>query len=423
VRTPIAVALAVSLASGCGRVGDLPPDAPPDSDAPISTVVLTASRALDLVAVQDDDGPWTVVAATGNKYTATIRGERYGMLIACSGVARDDGSVELKYVAITDGLQWFHPGCVPPEPGLGTITGTITGAGADEVRISYNFFGQQDLPPMTTNYRMSDIPAGQTKLIAQQIVMNRPVKFVVVDATIAANATTTVNFDFTTGFAPITRTIAMDPNITSLSVTYRDAVNLIRIDRPPSPVSTYRTFPGNQLGPGLTRLTASESQGLDSTQFTVKYLKDPTDLTIPFAAPITLPVRPTATKLPYPSVELTLPKRADATVYDVTLFPTLPADPTQPQPGRSWSAFYTAAWVAKAPSAANDVPFKMPDFTGLAGWKPIFELLPNVGITWSANVTRSTGIVLLGSIPPDQFGFTDGAVTTSAGASGDLPPP
>src|SRR5262249_16789933 len=148
------------------------PDASPDTqvDTPGSTTVtLTTFRASgpansQLVAVQDGDGPWTVVSGTAGVYTAMVHSDHFGFTVACTGVLVS--RVSPLCAAISEGTAWYAADCTPPTATVATISGNVTGAAAGNAARVINGFDSVDVPAGTTAYSLPTSP-GPTRLFAE----------------------------------------------------------------------------------------------------------------------------------------------------------------------------------------------------------------------------------------------------------------
>lgn len=412
----------------CGAVqspaddsAETPPDSgPPDSapDAPrTSTLSLTTYRTegpvnTQLVAFQDGDGPWTALSGTAGVYTATIHGERYGLLIACTSSAYAGGP-QIYYATVSDGTELYSQDCEEPAAAPAVVTGSVAGAAAgDRIRV-VGPYGSSDLPSGTTSYSLSTY-AGPGKLIAEELIDGRSIKLAMVAANLADGSK--IDFDLSGGFAPVTRTITTNVPLAFAATGFRDAHGILsRLDQPPAPYSTFRAIPAERLGSGFNRLSASTNNGLS----VIRYFKDPADVNIVFPAPLQLPQPPTSAAVPYPSVRYVIPVRTDGSDY----FLQFGTNNSATQVFHSWYVNMTSAWVAKTFSGEATFAYAVPDFRGLAGWHSGFQVEAGLTINWYVDLTRSKNLAWALTLPPGAFPDRDGTEFVTATAGGELAAP
>src|SRR5205823_7355470 len=120
----------------------------------------------------------------------------------------------------------------------------------------------------TSTYNFSTY-AGTERLIAEDLANMRPVKLATADVTVADGAN--VNFDFGTGFAPVTHALS-GAGITTASASYRDAHGITYLDRSTMPTD-FRAVPADKLGSRLNRLYVADATG----KYVIRHFKDPVD--------------------------------------------------------------------------------------------------------------------------------------------------
>jgi hypothetical protein len=211
-------------------------------------------------------------------------------------------------------LRWRDPVFLRREDDVSTasatISGTITGAAATHpVRVLDGFVGSADVPARTTTYTLPTL-VGPQRLFAEELVDMRPVKLATVDATVTDGEQ--VNFDLGAGFAPVTRALTASAATAAVSLYYRDAHGISRIDHATAPFNAFRAIPRDQLGSGLNRLLIDDTTG----DLVIRCFKEPIDQQVTLPTPFGLAQQPTATAAPYPNVKFTVPVQAGAT-YDL----------------------------------------------------------------------------------------------------------
>lgn len=91
-----------------------------------------------VVAFQDGDGPWTrAPAPVGDDYTIPIEADRYGVLVACSGLWQRQGPgsiVQIEYFtkAETTHVEIALTACGDPRM-MGSVGGTVSNAGSNNL--------------------------------------------------------------------------------------------------------------------------------------------------------------------------------------------------------------------------------------------------------------------------------------------------
>ncbi len=375
------------------------PDASGSSTLTVTTYRTSGPVNTQLVAIQDGDGPWTVLSGTAGVYTATLQSNRYGVMTSCVS-AMFGGGPMIVYGTISDGTALYFADCEDSGPAVANITGTVTGAAAaNPVSILDQSFDTADVPAGTTTYALAST-AGPQKLIADELVNARPVKLAMVDANVVDGAT--ANFDLAAGFAPVTHAITASAGIGGASLSYRDAHGIARIDRATAPFSTFRAIPADKLGSGLNRLVVTSTATDNPT--VIRYFKEPADQNIAFPVAIQLTQQPTATAAPYPNVKFMVPVRADASLYDVSFSTTN----TTTNIAQTWSTEITSAWVADAFPDATTFAYTMPDFHGLAGWQSGFQADVGLPLDWSASLAKIKNIDWSFTAAPNTFFEHDG---------------
>jgi hypothetical protein len=397
----------------CSHHSNHSPDAAIDTPTGGTALTITTYRAsgpvnTQLVAVQDGDGPWTALTGTAGVYTATVHGDRYGVLTSCvSGLY---SGASLWYAAISDSTALYLDDCADPGPASAGIRGSVTGApAADATSVLDAYFDEADVPAGTTAYTLSTF-VGAERLIAEDLVNMRPVKLATVDGTVADGAT--VNFDLSTGFAPVTHALSGN-GITAATLGYRDAHGIAIIDRATTPFNNFRAIPADKLGSGLNRLTVGDANGSS----VIRYFKDPVDQQITLPAPPQLAQQPTATKAPYPAVHFMVPVQA-GTIYDLSFSTTNMSTMMT----RGFSIEMTPAWIAKTYSAAS-IDYAAPDLHALAGWTTDFQPEVGIALDWSVSPTKNTNVDWFPSVAPGTMFDHDGSELAFTGVSGQLAAP
>jgi len=419
--------MAIAALLGCGGGShhhdvDAALDTPIDTPDPTTTLTINTYRAAgpvntQLVAVQDGDGAWSAVMGINGVYTAKLHSDRYGVMVACA-TAMAGGGPSIYYGTISDGTNLYFSDCQDPtSTATANISGTITGAAAaNPTRVNDAYFVFVDLPAGTTTYTLSTTP-GPERLIAEELVGNRPVKLAVADITAVDGGTQ--NFDLAAGFVPVTKSLSSNGGtIGNASLSYRDVHGIERLDRVTAPFNNYRAIPADKLGSGLNRLLVGNADGTGSS--VIRYFKAPTDQTITFPPAITLSQQPTATKVPYPNVQFTVPVRSELSHYDLSFSTTNQTTMI----GHYWFAEMTGAYVAKAFPGVTSFAYTMPDFRALAGWQAGFQAEAGLPLDWSLSFDKSTNIDWYPTVPPGtMFDHDGGELSLPASPSGQLPAP
>jgi hypothetical protein len=397
----------------CSHSNHHSPDAAVDTPQGGTTLTITTYQAsgpinAKLVAVQDGDGPWTALTGTAGVYTATVHGDRYGVLTSCVSGLYSGPSIW--YAAVSDGTALYFDDCADPGPAAAGISGAVTGAATgDAASVLDAYFDQADVPAGMTAYTLSTF-VGAERLIAEDLVNMRPVKLATVDATVADAAT--VNFDLSTGFAPVTHALSGN-GIAAANLGYRDAHGIAIIDRAASPFDTFRAIPADKLGSGLNRLLVGDANGSS----VIRYFKDPVDQQVTLPAPPQLAQQPTATKTPYPAVHFIVPVQA-GTIYDLSFSTTNNSTMNT----RGFSIEMTPAWIVKT-YAGGSIDYSAPDLSSLAGWTTDFQPEAGIALDWSVSPTKNTNVDWFPSVAPGTMFDHDGSELAFTSASGQLPAP
>ncbi len=411
------------LLFGCGGGSNHPDAAPPPTDsAPDSpattTLTIQSYRSSgptnpQLVAVQDGDGPWTVLAGTSGVYTTQLHHDRYGFLVACLSTTTG-AAVSLVYGTIADATSLYVDDCEDTFAPA-TITGSVVGASpADSVRVLSSDFGTADVTAGTTAYSL-DTSVGPEKILVEELANKRPVKLALADVNVVPSET--VNFDLATGFAPSTQAVTATSAIGSISTSFRDATGLMVFDHAAAPFDSFRAIPAEHLGSGLNRLVVTPSgTSSDRSISVIRYFKNPAPQSIAFPSPVTLAQPPTALTTPYPSVSFQLPVRADATLSDLAFSVGTPGTADY----RDWSIELTSAWIAKAFPGASSVAYTVPDLHALAGWQAAFQLPANQPIDWSIGYSSTHDVDWFYATPPHQAFNHDGSELQLSSINGQL---
>lgn len=419
------VLLGLVLVSGCGEVASRPPsDGAGANDAntgPV-TITFTSQRGdgqpgnTGLVAFQDGDGPWLAATGSAGVYTATVNSGRFGVLWACKRESDGAAFVNLGYYAASDGTNRYGLDfCVAATPPRVMISGTVAGAAqTDSILISDGVSSSQGPP---ANWSMA-AAAGAGTLIGIRVSGGRPVGMLLQRVQFAADAT--FSLDFGQQFFPSESSLTLDPTAGSpfMSTSYIDESGGNHpIDLSTTAVTTYRVVPADRVGNGISLLNSVG--GTSNTARSIhRAFKSPVaqTLTLPPAFLLAAPPRVTA-MMPYPIVEVALPRRAGVSYYELS-YSAFPSAKFQ-----IWDVTYSAAWADRVPGA--DLNSRLPDLSGLPGWLPDFALSAAGNRSWSASVNTGPGRLLPGSSPYIYAGVStaqpsDGDETTSSNSTGSL---
>ena len=414
-RLAISALLSVGLLA-CGGSSNHPsPDGSVDSPPQgATTLTINTYRAsgpvnIQLVAVQDGDGPWTVLTGNAGVYTTTLHGDRYGVLTSC--VTATSPGVSLWYAATSDATTLYFEDCADPGPPAASIHGAVTGApAADPTSVLDAYFDEADVPAGMTAYTLAT-EAGAQRLIAEDLVNMRPVKLATVDGNVTDGAT--INFDLAAGFAPATQMMT-GTGIAGASLSYRDAHGISILDRTVAPDATFRAIPADKLGTGLNRLSVA---GTNQTNV-IRYFKTPADQQITLPTPPVLAQQPTASATPYPNVHFVVPVQAD-TIYDLYFSTTnMTSNIT-----RGFSIEMTPAWVAKKYPGGAPIDYTAPDLHALAGWNTDYQPEHGIALDWTVLPSKDTNVDWFPSVPPGTMFDHDGSELSFSNLNGQLAAP
>jgi hypothetical protein len=421
------VLIGLVVISACGEVTSRPSDASIDGNTGPATVTFTNQlndgqpANVDLVAFQDGDGPWQVATGVAGAYTTTVTSGRFGVLWACKRASDGSAFVNLGYYAVSDGKARYAVSfCASSAPPRVMISGTVAGAmTGDQIFISDGVSSSQG-PPANWTLQAA---AGAGTLIAMRLSNSRPVGMLLQHVQYAAGAT--FSLDFTQQFFPAESDLTEDPTAGAPVMTtwYRDETGgTHRIDVSTTAVNKYRVVPADRVGNGVSMLYASGSAA-NASRSIQRAFKNPVAQTMTLPATYLLPTAPRVTAtMPYPIVEVALPRRAGASFYEVNYgaFPAMGKF-------QIWDVVYSAAWADAAGGTA--IASKLPDLSTLPGWLADFGLGLTAATTrtWSATVATGPARLLPGSSMYVSAGVSsaqpaDGDETTTSTANGTFGP-
>lgn len=423
------VLIGLVMVSACGEVTSRPSDASIDVNTGPTTVTFTnqlgdgRAANIDLVAFQDGDGPWQVATGTAGAYTTTVTSGRFGVLWACKRASDGAAFVNLGYYAVSDGKARYAVSfCALATPPRVMISGTVAGAMmGDQIFISDGVSSSQG-PPANWSLQAA---AGAGTLIAMRLSNNRPVGMLLQHVQYAAGAT--FGLDFNQQFFPAESDLTEDPTAGTTPVMttyYRDESGGIhRIDVSLTAVNKYRVVPADRVGNGVSLLYASGSAA-NASRSIQRAFKNPVGQTMTLPATYLLSAAPRVTStVPYPIVEVALPRRQGASYYEVNYG----AFPAMGNKFQIWDVVYSAAWADAAGGTA--IASKLPDLSALPGWLADFGLGLAAANTrsWSATVATGPARLLPGSSMYVTSGVSsaqpnDGDETTTSTANGTLGP-
>ena len=372
----------------------------------------------DLVAYQDGDGPWQVVAGNAGVYQLPVTSGRYGLLAACLRASDGASFVTLGYFAVSDGTARFGLNfCTFPQIPTVTISGTVSAVPmGEQVSISDGF--SSSLGP-AANWTMPAL-AGAGTLIGMRATNQRPTGMLLQRVNFAQGAT--FNLDFTGMFFPAESDLTLDPTggTPFMSTSYYDETGgQHQIDLATAAVTKYRVVPADRVGNGISLLYAQGSS-TGTSRSIQRAFKSPVaqTMTLPPAFLLASPPRVAATT-PYGIVEITLPRRAGASHYTVEY---LGYDSNNKL--HIWDLTYSEAW-ARGTQGANLVS-RLPDFSAVPGWKPSFGFPTTGTLSWTTSVVTGPVRLMPGASRYLVQGrsvaaFQDGDETTSSFSSGQLP--
>ena len=416
------VGVLLAAAPGCGGGashaadgGDT--DTGPPATLTITTFGLAGPENTDLVAVQDGDGPWTALTGTAGVYTGTIHGDRYGVMMACSSPTFGAGP-EIYYGTVADGTAFDLQDCadLSGSAAVANLAGTITGAGSgDTTRLVDSYSDIIDVDPGSASYAFQTLP-GPVTLFAEDLVGDRPVK--VVRRDVVAVDGGSADFDFGSGFEPVTHALSAAGGLGAVELSYRDARGIAQLDFADAPVSDFRALPADQLGSGLNRLIVSNTDPTNPISI-IRYFTEPADQTFTFPAALQLPAQPTATASPYPNVAFAMPIASSTALYDMQFSTT---DPTS-NAVASWYVEMTSAYVAATFPGATKLAYTFPDFHALPGWQAAFQAEAGAPLDWFVEAQQVTNIDWFPTVPPNTLFDHDGSELSFEDQSGELAAP
>lgn len=358
-----------------------------------------------LVAYQDGGAAWQVAPApNGDTYSLTINAPSYSVAFACIGTtpgvnASVTRSVTLAQFAVgerTEVTLDVPARCSDRNQGGVTLTGNVTNRPFNGVLVVQYGTRTAFVGSQTGNFSLQNVPAGTRDLLVSHAVPAGNNDFyvdqVLVQRNVAVNANTQLSLDFAN--AESTSFYTVDPG---------DVPDQTRV------VAGTTLYTANGTQASLARLAQDwETTALADVQMattdvydqsitvstfgasaTVTHATDqPGDQTFDAPAPLGTVMTSVATKMPYLMLQSSWPAYADTVGYVWNA----------QQQGACSGGSCTTVWTAYlSPGTTGATPaYRMPDLSGLAGWKDAFQF-------------SATGVV--GSVT---------AVTSSAGA-GDFP--
>src|ERR1041384_7614548 len=409
--------------SACGKVTSTPSDGAIDDNTGPAMIAFTHQLGdakpvnTDLVAFQDGDGPWQVAAGTAGVYTTTVTSGRFGVMWACKRASDGATFVNLGYYAVSDGKARYGTSfCVAATLPRVPISGTVAGAAmTDQIFISDGVSSSQGPP---ASWSLQAAPGAGT-LIGMRLTSSRPVGMLLQHVQYAASAT--FSLDFGQQFFPAESDLTLDPTggTPFMITSYLDETGgNHRIDVSTTAVNKYRVVPADRVGNGVSVLQTSGS-AQNASRSIQRAFKNPVaqTMTLPPAFLLSAPPQVTAT-MPYPIIEVALPKRAGASYYQV--------DYSAFQTGKFeiWDAVYSAAWADATPG--GDLGSKLPDLSARPGWIADYGLGAAGTRSWSTTVATGPGRLMPGSSAYAAGGVSsariaDGEESTTSTSSGAFP--
>ncbi len=399
------------LACACGSVSspsgdpDAGPDGPPDDGPKMVTFTTQLNNGtpsnIELAAYKDGDSAWQAITGTAGVYTFMVTSKRYAIATACERTTGLIGStdVQVRYLAVSDGLTRFGiDSCTAVDSTLVTINGNVVAAPAGQaVRVSS---GNSLVTAANNAWSLSVLPGAGTLvgLSISAALPPRPTSVLLRKGTFAEGSA--FSLDFANGFFPAESALTVDPTATEpvVSTAYLDEDGGNHAIETTSGAATYRVVPADRIGNGISTLTLSQSD-TGAFRSITRAFKNPVaqTLTLPAAfVPTSAPVA--VGTAPYPIYETVLARRSDAAFYQVRYVS---------RPSRvvlhSWELTATAAWLEGQPG--DSITVRLPDLSGLTGWKPAYALTN--AATWNASVTNAPKSLIPGAT---GNGVTGGSV-------------
>lgn len=380
----------------------------------------------DFVAFQDGNGAWQVAQGTGGHYTLNVTDNdgRYGVAVVCVS----DGRVDVRiYHATRNEVNEFTVECESPPPqNFVTVSGTVSGLGANDYANVYLGQGLGFAYPGTGIYSLQTAPGTYDLIATRYSGQTGSLDGVLIRRNVNATANTTQDIDFGSGeaFAPELHTVTVlggtgelggnvsfrssGKTVASVGITFGETVRFAGIPTNRQVGNDYHVLSVSDLGAG----------GLRSV---MRYFKAPTDFTVSLPDAFTSPQVTTAATTPYVRLTASWNVYPDAQAYNLVFQPAMVGPEgraskrsRQQGAGVLWYVGLSKDWLGANSS------YTLPDFSGLNGWNNAWGLPAGRGIDWQVFAVSSNRS--LAELIASQSQLVDGLEIRQAGKSGTITP-
>lgn len=405
-RVRVSIVGALVMCGACSFPDLVRPDGDDDAGPPAEVKITRRDGVLtdDLVAFQDGDGPWTVLAPTGMAYLAKPTGSRFGVMAECH-YETAYAYVQLVYRTVEDGTDVVLDGCQRVGPVTHKLTLGITNVPAeDRVVITATSLAQvlftnaDGGAPISLDLELA--PEKYDILIASRHTADRRLVRMTRGPTIDLQQDQALNFDMNASAMAVTYPLAVsggEPTSVTISGTFRIPNRTVQsFYGGVTPNGAYEAPP-----PSFFRPDELWSLSIRSGDQSVT-IRDHT----PGAVDVTFPPNVFAVnaasllEAPYlrPSIDFgTAPPTQLLYRYDFTF--------QSDDPFRFWTVAMSGRWVGDA----GAFTYTLPDFSALPGFDMNLVLAPRTRLYWTAARSDATAVET-----------TDGAITYGANESGIL---
>jgi hypothetical protein len=362
------------------------------------------------VAYQDGSAPWTMAPApSGDTYSFEISAPVYGVAWGCIGNVTGTTTTQLRTVnsahfavAERTELSFDVPARCSDRFGDGvTLSGTITNRPTTGVLI-VQFGGRSTfVGPQSGAFTLQTQPGTHDLVIIHAVPLGNGEYYsdeslVVRDLAVTAATTRTIDF----GNSDYTQYFNVDASVPNLGARIIASTTLYTANGTSlAMVRESQNWESNALAESQVRTTDVYDQSIAVTtagaSATVTNATNaPSDQTYVAPAPLGAVMSMVATKMPYPIVQTTWPAYASAVGYAWNT--TQQLSPQQ----CGGNVGCTVVWTAVlSPGVTGATPgYRMPDLSGVAGWKAAFQLVNGAQVV--GGVTAQTSSAGAGDFPP-----------------------
>jgi len=383
-----------------------------------------AAQAPLWVAAQDENGPWRQLTREANETY------RFG-IAARGGIAfveryEYDGTtflLSIRYGALADLQRLAAAPCL--DSGAKSVTATAAGFGAGESVSAIAGGAESYIEFPTTGFSLSGLPDGLVDLVATRRSSGTATatKFILRPGINPANGAALPVLDF--GSAE-----AVDAEARTVTVGNPTAGEILHLSTyiqtgggtgaflsatsPATGVSAqYHSVPLAGLGAldvqSLTLWVVASNAPFSPTRLVGTFYRSPQDLTVTLGAALNAATVSVVATNPQVRLRAETVRQADYPRYYRALYYQF-GSPA----GHNVILEATAAYMGSAPS----FDFTMPDFSGVPGWLPTWNLIPGQSMGWEVSGYGFTGAPLEGFTPAPA----EGIVFRSASRSGTIVP-